>query len=562
MNALSNLKISKKLLIAFGTLLVFNVFASVFAIVEMREINETSTVMAENWMPGIKTINEVNSSSNVIRISGLAHIMSTDDAAMEMYETRIEARKKQQEEEMKRYDALVSSEDERQKWEQAKTLIAQKNALWERALVFSEKNANEQARDIMLGEAAQVNIDLRALLEELIALNEAGGNLASVHGDEEYAIARASMIAVAVIVALLTVMFSFGLTRLIAVPVRDMTSAMTRLAGGDKSVEIPGVGRGDEIGSMADAVQVFRDNMIEADRLAEIETKNRAQSAARAERIETLTRDFDLSAGATISAVASAATELQANASTLSASSEQAISQSSTVASAATQAAGNVQTVASAAEELSASISQIAHDVAQAATVSKQAVEQAGHTGHVVGNLQQASVKIGEVVNLINDIAGQTNLLALNATIEAARAGEAGKGFAVVASEVKNLANQTARATADIGEQITATRAATDEAVLAIASIAETIEKINEISSSIAAAVEQQQVATGEIARNVDEAAKGTEDVNANIHEVTGAVQSAGGVAKDVLQASSELSREAEKMREVVSTFLSSVKSA
>ena len=218
--------------------------------------------------------------------------------------------------------------------------------------------------------------------------------------------------------------------------------------------------------------------------------------------------------------------------------------------------------MASAAEQLSASISQIANDVAQAAAVSKEAVNQAGHTGRVVGNLQQSAVKIGEVVSLINDIASQTNLLALNATIEAARAGEAGKGFAVVASEVKNLANQTARATADIGEQISATRSATDEAVKAIADIVETIEKVNEIASSIAAAIEEQQVATGEIARNVEEAARGTQDVNSNIYEVTNAVQGTGEVAKDVLQASSELSREAEKMRTIVSTFLDNVKSA
>ena len=562
MKTLTNLKISSKLTLAFVVMLILNVFTSGFAVMKMDTINDTSTVMARNWMPSIKAVNEILTSANIMRLSSLAHILSSDEADMNSYEVRITALRKQLAEQIKTYEGLISSKDERDKWLQAKNMLGQFDKLWDRALVFSKRNENEQARKIMVEDAAEVSVNIRNVLLELVNLNEAGGRHASDVGDTEFSLARTLMISAAVLVALLTIGFSIGLSRLIANPIRDMTGAMRRLADGDKAVDIPGVGRGDEVGSMAEAVQVFRDNMIKTERLAALEAKNQEEIAERTKRIESLTQEFDLNAGKTIAAVASAATELQSNASTLSATAQQATSQSSAVASAATQAAGNVQTVASAAEELSASISQIAQDVSTAAHVSKQAVEQAGHTGQVVGNLQQASVKIGEVVKLINEIAGQTNLLALNATIEAARAGEAGKGFAVVASEVKNLASQTSRATADIGEQIEATRAATDEAVAAIASIVEIIEKINEISSSIAAAVEQQQVATGEIARNVDEAAKGTEDVNENIHEVTDAVQSAGYVAKDVLQASSELSYEAEKMREIVNAFLSGVKEA
>tara|TARA_R110001583_G_scaffold17679_2_gene71257 strand:- start:32186 stop:33874 length:1689 start_codon:yes stop_codon:yes gene_type:complete len=562
MEFFSNLKISRKLVVAFGVMLVLNIFASVFAIIKMQTINSTSTEIAVNWLPSIKVINEINDSVNKMRLFQLAHVLSNDADDMAAYESKIQQQIATEQREAKTYETLISSPEERAMWQKASALITKYDKAWEEILGLSRANQNAQARDLMLGDGEKLVVEIREILQGLVKMNQEGGNAASARGDDEYAWSRLLMICVAVFVAVLTIGFSIILSRGIATPIVNMTAVMSCLAAGDKSAEIPDMDRKDEIGEMAAAVQVFRDNMIEAERLAQVEETRNRDRAARTERIDGLTREFDRDAGMTIAAVASAATELQSNAQSLSSQSDKATHQASTVASAATQATGNVQTVASAAEQLSASISQIANDVAQAAAVSKEAVDQAGHTGRVVGNLQQSAVKIGEVVSLINDIASQTNLLALNATIEAARAGEAGKGFAVVASEVKNLANQTARATADIGEQISATRSATDEAVKAIADIVETIEKVNEIASSIAAAIEEQQVATGEIARNVEEAARGTQDVNSNIYEVTNAVQGTGEVAKDVLQASSELSREAEKMRTIVSTFLDNVKSA
>ena len=344
---------------------------------------------------------------------------------------------------------------------------------------------------------------------------------------------------------------------------RRSTEALERLAKGDLAVEVTGADRGDELGTLARSLQVFRQNSIEMKRLAEEqeETKRRAEADKRA-ALNALAREFEENVGNVVTGLSETSVRMQSSSQQMSATAEETSRQSTTVAAAAEQAASNVQTVATAAEELSSSISEIGRQVSQSARIASKAVAEAKETDVKVQGLADAAQKIGEVVQLITDIAAQTNLLALNATIEAARAGEAGKGFAVVASEVKSLANQTAKATEEIGAQIASIQNATRDSVEAIKSIGTTIGEINEIATTIAAAVEEQGAATQEIARNVQQAASGTNEVTANIAGVNKAAAQTGSVAAEVLDASSELSKQSQRLQDQVGSFLKAIKTA
>ncbi len=344
-------------------------------------------------------------------------------------------------------------------------------------------------------------------------------------------------------------------------PVRDIVNSIVKLAEGDKTAPIPMLDRFDEIGDMARSVQIFKDNAIKLDemQIAELEMKRKAEEDRKA-AMHKLADDFEGSVKHIVDTVASAATEMDATAQSVSNIAVTTSAKTNDLTRGVQSASNNVSTVASAAEELSASIAEITQQVSRSAKIANNAVSEAEKAGQTANGLMNAAQKIGEVITLIQEIAEQINLLALNATIEAARAGEAGKGFAVVASEVKNLATQTTRATEEIGDHISSIQNATNDTVKVIGGIGEVINEINSITSMIAASVEEQSAATKEIARNVQQAAVSTQEVSHNVGDVAGAISQTGESSNEMLYASKELSEQAEKLRSEVEKFLTTIK--
>jgi methyl-accepting chemotaxis protein len=403
------------------------------------------------------------------------------------------------------------------------------------------------------------------MLNNVLVLRDAALNYA--HQANDLAIAQARMRLIGAVLALLFVTAALvvvvvAVIRQVIRPLVELTGVTLRLANGDLDAQIPDESRKDEIGAMARTLKIFKEALIAKKAADEAATRDAQSQIDRARRLDGITRDFDAVIAEIATTVSSAATGLEESATTLTSTAERSQQVTTTVAAASEEAAGNVSSVASATEELSSSVNEISRQVQDSARMASEAVGQARTTTDRVSELSRAASRIGDVVELINTIAGQTNLLALNATIEAARAGEAGRGFAVVASEVKALAEQTAKATGEIGQQISGIQSATQDSVTAIRDISGTIEKLSEISSAIAAAVEQQGAATQEISRNVQQAAQGTERVSSNIVDVQRSASETGSASSLVLSAAQSLSKDSSRLTLEVGRFLDSVRAA
>jgi len=598
---LANLKISWRIYGLVAVLLTISMGLSGFSILEMQSLGTEIEDIAERDMPLTEklttvTLHQLEQAVLFERSLALGEELSSDPSKLDHFkelEHEFAELGHKVAEELKKAEALLAEAIETAHSASDKAAFSELLEILKKVDVEHEdyEQLAEQTLHLIEGgellhpgeiaekiehEQDQIDKELIHSLELIEHFTEAA--LIKLENDEHTAV---NMLFVATGIALLLgVVAAFFLSRAVTVPIANMTMTMGTLAEGNNEIEVPSIGLTNEIGKMASAVQVFKDNAIENLRLQAEEENARTERRQREEadrqreseevatrqkrqdNIDGLTSGFGDTVEEILGVVAASSTEMESSAKSMSDIAKQTENESVTVASAAEQATASVQTVASAAEELTSSIDEISRQVSHSSEISGKAVQAAEGTNKTIRELAEAAQKIGEVVDLINDIANQTNLLALNATIEAARAGDAGKGFAVVASEVKNLASQTAQATEDISAQIGGIQTTTQEAVSAIEGIGTTITEMNEIATTIASAVEEQGAATNEISRNVQEAASGTQEVSESIVNVKTGSEQTGEASGNVLSASMELGERFQGLRTEVEKFLENIKAA
>ncbi|MBR0990736.1 MCP four helix bundle domain-containing protein [Bradyrhizobium japonicum] len=562
MMRLTDISIRNKVLSAFSVVVLVALGLGAFAVDRLGSVNDSAAEIRDNWLPATGWLGSLSKSAEQVRQRQGQLVLSSSASEVARSEGLIGETLQDFDQVWKKYEPTVTTSAEMAIVEPLKRAWATYLQNGRQLADLAKKNRDEAAQFYM-SKMAEDFRPVRKGFADVLAFNVDAGKKEADKGAEIFRSARMWILGALAVAAGLCALMGYLIIASVSRPIVAMTDIMRRLAGGDRAVAIDGVDRKDEIGKMAGAVLVFKESAIETERLREAQAEGEKSAAEQRKRdMRNLADAFESAVGEIVETVSTASTELEASASTLTRTAERSQTLTTMVASASEEASTNVQSVASASEELASSITEISRQIQESARVASEAVQQARATNERVGTLSKAASRIGDVVELINTIAGQTNLLALNATIEAARAGDAGRGFAVVASEVKALAEQTAKATGEIGQQITSIQGATDESVAAIRQISGTIERLSEISSTIAAAIEEQGAATQEISRNVQQAAQGTHGVSTHITDVQQGATETGSASSQLLSAAQSLSHDSNRLKLEVGKFLSSVRAA